>query len=275
MSLLYSHIGSSRQDADATAYVSAIMTAGATVTAAQRDYINDFIRAEKIATRWDSIKRLYLPIWGVAAANAICLRSRASGTFVGTVTHASGYVQGDGTTGYFNVGATPASLGITSSSAHFCFGSLTNFTNVFPKGGMGGNGTGATSTSDFVHSSASGANFRWSGTGVGRVAAASARQGILTASREGGSRRIAIRTTAARSLLINTAAADAGSIPANNVFFLATNNTLSVGATSPASFNDGQIAFYGLALGLTDAQDDAYSLALKNLWEGTTGLTLP
>jgi hypothetical protein len=191
------------------------------------------------------------------------------------VTHGAGYVQGDGTTGYFNVGATAASLGITSSTVHFCFASLTSFTNVFPKGGMGGNGSGATSSSDFTHSSVNGANFRWSGTGTGRVVAASARQGILSASREGGNRRIAIRTTASRTLLVNTAGADAGSIPANNIFFLATNNTNSGGATSPATFNDGQIAFYGLALGLTDAQDNAYTLALKNLWEGTTGLTLP
>ena len=87
MSLLYSRIAASRRDADADAYISAIRTAGASVTAAQRDYINDFIRAEKIAARWDSIKRLYLPICGVAAANAICLRSLTSGTFVGSVTH--------------------------------------------------------------------------------------------------------------------------------------------------------------------------------------------
>jgi hypothetical protein len=26
---------------------------------------------------------------------------------------------------------------------------------------------------------------------------------------------------------------------------------------------------------LTDSEDSAFTLALKNLWEGTTGLTLP
>jgi alpha-D-ribose 1-methylphosphonate 5-triphosphate synthase subunit PhnH len=37
----------------------------------------------------------------------------------------------------------------------------------------------------------------------------------------------------------------------------------------------GKLAFYSLGLGLTDAQDTAYTLALKTLWESTTGLTLP
>ena len=262
-------------DADAKAYIDAVVAGGGTVSGTQRNAINTFYKTGKSDGWYSSLKRLYLPIWGVAAPNAICMTSLTSGTFVGGVTHGAGFVQGNGLTGYFNVGATPASLGITSSSAHICFASLTNFTNVFPLGGMGGNGAGATSSSDFIHSSTSGANFRWSGTGTGRVAVASARQGILSASREGGDRRIAIRTTASRTLLVNTAGADTGSIPANNVFFLATNNTNSGGATSPATFNDGQIAFYGLALGLTDAQDTAYSLALKNLWEGATGLTLP
>lgn len=262
-------------DANARAYIAAVVATGTSVSATQRTAINNFYKDSKSNGYYTSLKRLYLPIWGSASANAIDLIGLTSGTFVGGVTHGSGFVQGNGLTGYFNVGATPAALGITSSSAHFCFASLTNFTNVFPLGGMGGNGSGITASSDFIHSSTNGANFRWSGTGTGRVIIPSARQGILSASREGGNRRIAIRTTAARTLLTNVAGADAGVIPANNLFFLATNNTNAPAAISPAAFNDGQIAFYGLAMGLTDSQDTSYTLNLKTLWETCTGLTLP
>jgi hypothetical protein len=227
--------GSLTLDPDARAYIAAVETAGGTVSATQRTAVSDFYRAGKSAGWYSSIKRLYLPIWASAAPNAIDMIGLTSGTFNGTVTHAAGYVQGDGTTGYFNNGV-------------FC---------------------------DFVHSSVNGLIFRWSGTGVGQVNVNSARQGILTASREGGDRRLAIRTTASRTLLANTAGADNGSIPNNNVFFLAVNNTSVSGATNPNNYNDGQAAFYSLGLGLTDAQDTAYTLALKTLWESTTGLTLP
>jgi hypothetical protein len=267
--------GSLTLDPDARAYIAAVETAGGTVSATQRTAVSDFYRAGKSAGWYSSIKRLYLPIWAAAAPNAIDMIGLTSGTFNGTVTHSAGYVEGDGTTGYFNTGATPASIGLSGSSAHFCFGSLTDFTNVFPKGGIGGNGSGPSAASDFVHSSVNGLIFRWSGTGVGQVNVNSARQGILTASREGGDRRLAIRTTASRTLLANTAGADNGSIPNNNVFFLAVNNTSVSGATNPNNYNDGQAAFYSLGLGLTDAQDTAYTLALKTLWESTTGLTLP
>lgn len=118
MSLLYSRIAESRRDADADAYILLVQAAGGTVTAAQRDSINDFIRGEKISTRWDSIKRFYFPIWGVAAANAICMRSLTSGTFVGGVTHSSGFVTFDGTTGYFSDNATCITHGMTVATAH-------------------------------------------------------------------------------------------------------------------------------------------------------------
>jgi hypothetical protein len=91
--------GSLTLDPDARAYIAAVETAGGTVSATQRTAVSDFYRAGKSAGWYSSIKRLYLPIWASAAPNAIDMIGLTSGTFIGTVTHAAGYAQGDGTTG--------------------------------------------------------------------------------------------------------------------------------------------------------------------------------
>lgn len=270
MSLLYSHIGASRQDADATAYVSAIRTAGATVTAAQRDYINDFIRAEKIASRWDLVKRLYLPIWGVAAANAICMRSLASGTFVGSVTHGSGFVKSDTTTGYMDTNVGLTTLGLSLSSYHFAglykaSSSKANSALFASQSGSNLNRfliTGTTATATLSSSTL--------GTATGTVAIGD-RLGIFTFSGAASSRFLKRRKTSGVTTLgtsITTILLQPNNL---NVAFLARN----LNGTTIDSFCGEEIGAFSMGLELTDAQDTAYSLALKNLWEGTTGLTLP
>ena len=112
-------------DPDASAYVTTIETAlGTTIEAALPSAINpkrliyNFIKAEKAAGRWSLHKRIYLPIYNNSAASAVDMVSRTSGTFLGlsgSVTHAAGYVQGDGTSGYFNMLTSPPDVGITAS----------------------------------------------------------------------------------------------------------------------------------------------------------------
>lgn len=90
-----------------------------TLTKVKLDALDTFIRTGKSDGWYSSIKRMYLPIWAAAAPNAICMTSLTSGTFNGTVTHAAGYVQGDGSTGYFDPGAgsEPNTLGMSNASA--------------------------------------------------------------------------------------------------------------------------------------------------------------
>jgi len=268
MSLLYSRIAASRRDADATAYISAIRTAGATVTADQRDYINDWFRGEKIASRWDSIKRFYLPIWGVAAANAICLRSLTSGTFVGSVTHGAGFVLSDTTTGYMDTNVGLTTLGLSLSSYHFAglykASSAKANSNLFGSQ-SGGNVnrmfiTGTTMTADL-----SGLLGRATGT-----VASGDRLGIFTFSGAASNRFLKRRKTSGVSTLGSTTTTITAQPNNLNVAFLARNNSGAID-----SFCGEEIGAFSIGLELTDAQDDAYSLALKNLWEGTTGLTLP
>jgi len=103
--------GGSALDPDARLYIAAveavlpsnnIATALPNASNPKR-IISDFIKAEKAASRWTLHKRIYLPIYANAAASAVDIVSQTSGEFtLSGVTHAAGYVQGDGTSGYFD-----------------------------------------------------------------------------------------------------------------------------------------------------------------------------
>jgi hypothetical protein len=269
MSLLYSRIAASRRDADADAYISAIRTAGATVTAAQRDYINDFIRGEKIASRWDLMKRFYLPIWGVAAANAICLRSLTSGTFVGSVTHGAGFVLSDTTTGYMDTNVGITTLGLSLSSYHFAglykASSAKSNSNLFGAQ-SGGNVNRMFITGTTYNADLSSATL---GRASGTVASGD-RLGIFTFSGAASNRFLKQRKTSGVTTLGSTTTTITAQPNNLNVAFLANNGSGTIG-----NYCGEEIGAFSIGLELTDAQDTAYSLALKNLWEGTTGLTLP
>jgi hypothetical protein len=270
MSLLYSRIAESRRDADADAYISAIRTAGASVTAAQRDRINDFIRAEKIASRWDLVKRLYLPIWGVAAANAICLRSLTSGTFVGSVTHGAGFVKSDTTTGYMNTNVGLTTLGLSLSSYHFA--GLYKTSSAQSNSVLFGSQSGTNLNRLLITGTVATATLSSGTLGVATgTIGASDRLGIFTFSGAASSRFLKRRKTSGVTTLgtsITTILIQPNNL---NVAFLARN----LNGTSVDSFCGEEIGAFSIGLELTDAQDTAYSLALKNLWEGCTNLILP
>jgi len=101
-------------------YVAALRAAGATVTSTQQAAISTFISGEIAAGRWSKHKRLYFPIWGLAAANAICMKSLISGTFSGSVTHTSeGVNVTTGGAGNMNTNTNLGDLGITKTNFHF------------------------------------------------------------------------------------------------------------------------------------------------------------
>jgi len=275
MSLLYSRIAESRRDADADAYISAIRTAGASVTAAQRDRINDFIRAEKIAARWDSIKRFYLPIWGVAAANAICLRSLTSGTFVGGMTHTAGYVTTIGTTGHFLSDVSPGGAGCTlDGTGVFALTtgasalSLTNSQRYF--------GAQASSNLTRLVLSGSHASARFASVGMNNALfltdfSAGDQRGVQFLGRDTSlSRFVLLR---ASSLLSNSQSSLSSAINTTTpMCWLANNNNGAISSYAP---NTAQLGAAGMTDGMSQATAEAFTLQLKSLWEGTTGLTLP
>jgi len=262
-------------DPDAKSYIDAVVAAGATVTGAQRTAIDNFIKAEKDASRWTLHKRLYLPIWSIAAANAIDMVTQASGTFVGGVTHAAGYIQGNGSTGYFNTNVTPSTLSQTTSSA-----SLTTLITQAPSGvgavtAIGSiDGSDTTKLLEFSHLSGTAIIFRAmtvaAGGAVQALLSRASQVGIFVSSREGGDRRIIQRLTSGVSTLVNTTGANAGTVPVTGTYQM-----LRSGFGGGAAYSDGRYGFFAASLGQTISQSQAFSLNVKTLWETCTGLTLP
>jgi len=107
-------------DADVLAYISALNSAGVTVSEQRTNAITAFIDAEKTSGRWNIHKRIYLPIWQNAVANAICMKSLTTGTFSGSILHeAKGVRVTSNSSGNMNTNTNLGALGITNTSYHF------------------------------------------------------------------------------------------------------------------------------------------------------------
>jgi hypothetical protein len=258
-------------DPDAAAYIAAVETAlGSSITETQKTAIDVFSKAEKLASRWTSIKRLYLPIWGNAAANAVCLKSLASGTFVGGVTHGAGYVQGDGSTGYFDFGVSASTLGLTTSG-----GSVFALVQQSDSRTDRRHFTGAWDASNrrvavYQLDSATIIGLINSSS-VSVINGSSGRNGIFLA---------VVNTTTSRYLKRRTSAGVAYTTTQSvlNGVSASTINQYALGANITGSLTDptnARMGSYGLCLGLDSADGDAFTLNLKTLWETCTGLTLP
>ena len=260
-------------DPDAAAYIAAVETAlGSSITETQKSAIDVFAKAEKLASRWTSIKRLYLPIWGNAAANAVCLKSLASGTFVGGVTHGAGYVQGDGSTGYMSMGTSPSAQGVTGSSgfifalvrqaesrtgANFTLVGATNVTSqlrIYHITYESKTSLIAPSVSSIINSPN---NMVRSGVFYGGATASNARY-------------LRVRRTAGVQNAGSNATTDNTSTSTSAMALMAVN---SEGAHQ--QHTNARIGAGGFGLGLSIANSDAFSANLKTLWETCTGLTLP
>lgn len=255
-------------DPDAAAYIAAIETAGATVSAAQKAAISDFYVTEKAASRYTLMKRMYLPVWGVAAANAICMVSLTSGTFNGSVTHAAGYVQGDGLTGYFDLGVDPDTLGLTPSDGSI--GNLIRDTNTSWQIGCFTSGSSRCMWGHFSSSNSWLVHYN-SSSGAGVLNSSSARTpGIIIFSREGGSKSFFRRRNSGFDTVNTAVKSDSGTVPSINLFSLGINNSGSAGA-----FQSNQHGAYYAGMGYTSAQAEGFTGSLETMWETVTGLTLP
>jgi hypothetical protein len=259
-----------RFDADTQAIIAALVAAGATVTSPQQTLINNFITTGKTAGWYSSLRRLYLPVWGSATPNAIDWMTRGSGSFVGGVTHSSGFIQGNGTTGYFNTNSIPSVIGMTLTSASF--GAL------LYGGGAAVNqiAIGARSGTNDRH------HLQWNGLStfaaiykapggdpINITSTLAATYGINSFQYTSPSRYLAKRSASGRSIL-GTGGDGVGAVPTVATFIGGTNNSGVLDL--PSTYQIGA-AFLGV--GMSNTQDAAFTLALKNLWEGLTGLVLP
>jgi hypothetical protein len=277
MGLNSRHLGGTRLDPDAKLYIATVQAAlGATTIEAAlpnatnpKKIISDFYKAEKDAGRYSLHKRIFLPIYNNLAANAVDAITRNSGSFPisGAVTVAPGYVQGNGTTGYFDSGASLGGVGGTNASGSIWFITPLRVNGSFRvEGANGGTIERAsliTNTSNVAqHVIPSSNSFAGLATTTGGLTIGST---VTTSSRFVKNLSGSTFTTGTDATLDTTA------IPAGNLYFLARNNN-NIGLTLPHPERRGG---YGFGLGLTEVQAEGYALNLKSLYESLTGLILP
>ena len=262
-------LSSGIKDLDAIAYIAAVATAGYSMSAVQKKSIDNFVRFEKAANRWSTHHLIYLPVWGSASANSLCLKTRTSGTFIGGVSQGSGYVQGNGSSGYFqgpalnNLSITPTSIGV-----HFLISQADTTASPAYIGGF-------TSASRFlnVEFQSSPQRIRFDAYQGSTTATAtlskSTQNGIVSFVRDAGNVRISRRISSNATLLTNSAIATGGTVPSAQVKFM-------VGEYSGLyGFSNARWGSWVISSAMTETQTNEFTLNLKTLWETCTGLTLP
>jgi hypothetical protein len=262
-------------DPDAVAWIDAVMAAGGVLfstESATKKLASDYFAALKTDSAGDLhalLRRDYHPVWQVAAANAICAKSLTSGTFVGTVTHGVGFVQGDGSTGYFNTGVSPNGLSITANGG--MMGVIVNQAPTISGRRFMSAQTGGTPF-DIQDLGGLLAGISHTGATASTITlATSAMFGIITHIRENStSQQISIlKTTGATNGAINTSVAS-GTIT-QTIVVLARNN----GGTIQAHSDYRAGGYFAAGDNFKYANRSAFTLIRKQFYEALTNLNIP
>jgi hypothetical protein len=264
-------------DPSAKAYINAVVAAGATVSGAQRTAINTFVKTGKSDGWYSQLKRMYLPIWGVAAPNAICMTSLTSGTFVGGVTHSSGYVTTNGSTGHFLSDASPGQAGCTlNGSGVFALISAASAFNLSSSNNICGASTSLTTTRTSLVGNITTSLFAGFGPNssvFGNYLTGIDRRGVAHFQRNSSADRfLSFRNSSGEvntGLLANASSSLNSTIP---MAFMANNNNGVVSGYIPSTVYNG---VWGMADGFDIAKSQLFTASLKTLWETCTGFVLP
>lgn len=98
-------------DTDASTYISAVISAGGTLSNSQKAAINKFVLARKSGGTWADADIIAPMLGGTAASHAIYLKGSGSITWSNTPTQSANGVGFNGTTQYGNTGYNPATFG--------------------------------------------------------------------------------------------------------------------------------------------------------------------
>jgi hypothetical protein len=230
------------------------------VSPMQRLAISTFFKTGKRQGWLSSIKRIYLPIWGSAGANSLCLVSLEAGSFSGTVAQGNyGYVQSNGATGFFNTFYAVAN--VSASSAHvfsLCHVAPTIFTGGQFGVQQGANrlqvGASGTTTATSLHGTST----------LSLTITAAQLRGIFSQSTTGASFRRFTRTGATVSHSATSTASNVHPIFGNF-------QAMRTGSV----YTNAGLGAYGVGNGLSVTNQDLFTFALRNLWQTCTGFTLP
>lgn len=267
-------LGQRRLHPVAAGVISALRTRNASPTLTQVRAIDRFLRAEIAAGRW-GVTTLHFNcfVWGNDSANALGWVTLGEGTFLGGYTNTGQVWTPNGTTGYFSTGRNPSAMGLTTASAHT--GALLTAAGT----GAGtrvisGSVNGLSQVLELQHSSTANtlAFSACSTTGGGQVAGTLTRasqRGILIGSRAGGNRMIYRRASGGFSTLINTAGANAGTIPTANLEYARS------AFDGGVAYNNAPFAFAFAGMGMDATAATNFSANLAELYTALTGNVLP
>jgi hypothetical protein len=260
-------------DPSASAYIAAVKTDGATVTSAQEDAIQKFFRAGRLIGWYPLLRRMYFPIWGSETPNARCMVSLTAGEFVGGVTHGSGFVQCNGTTGYFNSKVSPSDAGVQLNSASI-FALVNRPGSTGPDFVNFGGGVQNEDNATRFELRRSSSATRYEGVGpnsanIIRQTSDQNYRGFYIASRTASNSRYIARRLASGWSVGETDTEASGAVATLPMFFMANNQ-----AGTAERFSNFPTILYGMALGLTPEQAKLFSAAVIDLWETCTGATL-
>jgi hypothetical protein len=115
-------------DPDVLSFFSREVTAGVTLSDAQKNAYADLVCDLKNSGVWSDLVEGGPMLGGTAAAHALFMKGTGSGTYVGSPTHASTGVAWNGTTQYYRTGVVP-STALTNNDYSFAYysGSNTSF----------------------------------------------------------------------------------------------------------------------------------------------------
>lgn len=280
---------------EANKYIAAVTNAAKltnpsfSVSDYQKTLIKDFISIEKSSGRWSKIKRFYLPIWGSSAANAIDLKTGKSilswhtnsvhsdGWASCDVSYVNGWSSGD--TVYSlgllkNVGVTPGSMASTGQNPGMFILIADTDDTTYVDGdeiALIYTGLDPTQTNSYWGlyqeiTDISNTRIRMLAgnlsTTMSQAATSFANtRGIISLRFNYLDQAICQRTSSARNTLATTCGSGGISTSTSVTFKGMSNCPRKIGA-------------FGINLSMTDAEDSAYTLNIKNLWEGLTGLAI-
>jgi hypothetical protein len=253
-------------DPEAKAIINAITTAGGTLTGAQKKAIDTFVKTGDSQGWYSLLKRFYLPVWGAAGPNAVDWIARGSGTFVGTVTHGAGFVQGDGSTGYFSGNASFTSVLGTTQLAHGWIISIEDTAGSDLAGGIIG------PNRLWLGAVASTVNQIVIGRNTINASITSAYKGIFVGSRESSTSLILHRRSAGTNTTsATTTTSNDLNIPNVTPFYAGAYSTTGTPTFAAAPAKQGG---YGFGTPMTTTQAQNFSAALETMFNTITGLTL-
>jgi hypothetical protein len=255
-------------DPDAAAVIALLEAEGVTVTSTRRNAIRAFYAAIKPLAAYSALKRLHIPGFQNAEADRICWKTGAKlGTWVSTVNRANGQVASSATdVGHYDFGSSAASRGLTPGSAWLGALMITATVNHQYLGSQG-----ISSQIELMRHTTTGITTDWCDGSVGRnLSTAARRDGIISAVRSGGVMRHFQRLSTGRTQLGTYTRDDSGTMPELNTFALSKNN-----AGSPTSGNTNPMGAFWQGTGVSDADDEAFTLALKTLWQTLFTRTIP